>query len=66
MDAREHSPHAGDDPAEGTLDELETEVVDELAIEVVEDLDVEDEADGVEGGTLVGTMGCPTVGCVAN
>jgi hypothetical protein len=40
--------------------------LDDLDVEVVEDLDVEDEADGVEGGTLVGTMGCPSIGCVAN
>jgi hypothetical protein len=44
--AREHNPRAGDEPAEGRLDDLEAEVV--------EDLDVDDEADGVEGGTWTG------------
>jgi hypothetical protein len=53
MDAREHSPHAGDDPAEGTLDELEAEVV--------EDLDVDADAEHVEGGTFGGTGTIGTV-----
>jgi hypothetical protein len=46
METREHRPRAGDDPAEGTLDELESEVV--------EDLDVGDDAEHVEGGTWAG------------
>ena len=45
------------DPAHDPGDEP----LDELDAEVVEDLDVD--ADEVRGGTLVGTGGCPSVGC---
>lgn len=37
--------------------------LDELDTSVVEDLDVDDEAGRVRGGTLVGTGGCPSMGC---
>ena len=47
------------DPAHDSNDEP----LDELDADVVEDLDVDDDADEVRGGTLVGTGGCPSMGC---
>ena len=41
------------------------EPLDDLDAEVVEDLDVDEDADEVGGGTLMGTVGCPSMGCLA-